>query len=589
MKKYLITTADEITWKFDQQSVFLGEWCRLYHRKHIWQEMDSVVAKPYSLNQSKKDADFLEIRKLEKKLFPEFYKLLNKNFDTLHSERFWQIILGNWFRKALELILNRVNSLKECFDLYRISGTTVYKNRDYSLSTLDYASFENACEDSKWNNILNARIIALLGIFDIQTEYIENNDLYKSTNLKLATPKKSILNIILISYIKIARKFLKIDDAFIINSYLPTKEEIKLEIALGQWPQLWRFYQNNLNLSDITNKPDIHLREELKNKFMNKSDHQFENITRELLFDLLPIYYLEGFKKLKKFALQQPWPRKPKFIFTSNNYESDEIFKIWTASKVESGIKYFVGQHGNNFGTLKNFTPKIEEITADKFLTWGFKTLKNHTPTFIFKTVGQKKKNYNTKGGLVLIEVHRPHRFYSWDVFSDYINYFEDQKEFVNILAKDPKKKLIIRLHQAYKIFKWDEKARWFDFDPSIKIDSGNTNIGKLISKSRLVVHSYDSTGLLETLFQNIPTLAFWQNGFDHLENNAKPFYQKLVDAGIVHLSAKSVSDKVNDIWSDVDSWWSQNNVQEARKQFCECYAKESQNPIYELKKILIS
>ena len=94
---------------------------------------------------------------------------------------------------------------------------------------------------------------------------------------------------------------------------------------------------------------------------------------------------------------------------------------------------------------------------------------------------------------------------------------------------------------------------------------------------------------MLETLSLNIPTLAFWQNGFDHLENSAKPLYQKLVDAGIIHLSPKSVSDKINVIWSDVDSWWNQTNVQEARKQFCECYAREIQNPIYELKRILIS
>ena len=53
MKKYLITTADD-TWKFDEKVVFLGEWCCLYNRKHIWKEMDFDVAKPYSLINPKK-------------------------------------------------------------------------------------------------------------------------------------------------------------------------------------------------------------------------------------------------------------------------------------------------------------------------------------------------------------------------------------------------------------------------------------------------------------------------------------------------------------------------------------------------------
>ena len=50
---------------------------------------------------------------------------------------------------------------------------------------------------------------------------------------------------------------------------------------------------------------------------------------------------------------------------------------------------------------------------------------------------------------------------------------------------------------------------------------------------------------MLETLSQNIPTLAFWQNDFDHLVIVILN-YQSLVDAGIVHLSAKSVANKVN-------------------------------------------
>lgn len=56
-QRYLITTADERTWKFDRPVIFLGEWCRIYDRKHIWQGMDAIVAAPYGLTQSKKDAD----------------------------------------------------------------------------------------------------------------------------------------------------------------------------------------------------------------------------------------------------------------------------------------------------------------------------------------------------------------------------------------------------------------------------------------------------------------------------------------------------------------------------------------------------
>ena len=70
-KRYLITTADEKTWKFDRPVIFLGEWCRLYDRKHIWSGMDSVVADPYGSEISKRDSDFSKVLALENKLFPK--------------------------------------------------------------------------------------------------------------------------------------------------------------------------------------------------------------------------------------------------------------------------------------------------------------------------------------------------------------------------------------------------------------------------------------------------------------------------------------------------------------------------------------
>ena len=58
--RFLITTSDERTWKFDRPVIFLGEWCRLHNRRHLWESMDAIVAAPYGLGLIKKDADFSE-------------------------------------------------------------------------------------------------------------------------------------------------------------------------------------------------------------------------------------------------------------------------------------------------------------------------------------------------------------------------------------------------------------------------------------------------------------------------------------------------------------------------------------------------
>ncbi len=120
-----------------------------------------------------------------------------------------------------------------------------------------------------------------------------------------------------------------------------------------------------------------------------------------------------------------------------------------------------------------------------------------------------------------------------------------------------------------------------------MNLNIGDEAISQLIAKSRIVVHSYDSTGILETLSQNIPTVAFWQNGLEHVRDSARPWYQLLIDAGIVHLSAASAAAHVSTIWDDVAGWWDLAAVKDARRAFCNQYGRTVPHPLQELKTIL--
>jgi len=584
--RYLITTSDERTWQFDRPVLFLGEWCRLYDRKDIWQDMDAIVAAPYGLGQSQKDADHAEARALEEKLFPILCDALNQHHGTEHGERFWRIVLGHWLRRYVDAILNRVRTLEQCLQSHQLSGTTAFSVDRYVLAPLDSNAAIWAFNDDRWNNALYVRILNLLGVTSCPVEVIAGDTTEGFRWLATATAGPLNRRILKWGYLqvhKLAEFLVRENDAFIINSYLPKKEEIKLELALGQVPQLW--ISPKLTLAK---KPDRALRHNLSDQIAGRSSDTLFGIMCSLVFELLPVCYLEGFAALSENVQRLPWPKKPEFIFTSNNFDTDEIFKMWSAQKVESGFKYIAGQHGNNYGTYRYMHPSIEEETADKFLTWGWTdSLQQHMLAFIFKTVSQKEKTHDSNGGLLLIEDMTYHRLDSWDRPHEFKSYFADQIVFIEKLQNIPRQALTIRLHHSYRYFKSSEVDRWRDFDCSLKIDTGDKPIQKLVSQSRLIIHSYDSTGILETLSQNIPTLAFWQNNLDHLRDSAKPYYQLLVDAGIVHLTAESVAAKVNEVWDDVEGWWAQSAIQEARKQFCDRYARVSQNPVSDLKKLL--
>lgn len=582
-KRYLIATADECTWKFDRPVVFLGEWCRLYDRKHVWESMDAVLAEPYGLGKVKKDEDYAEARQLEEKIFPLLCGVLNSYHKTKHDERFWRILLGHWFRRYIDVLFNRFKTLHNCLDTYKISGITVYENDKYSLAPLDSYSAIWAFNDDRWNDALISKILTFQGNVDFPIEYINDDSaLGFRFHAKKTTLKKTILKWGYKQFGSLLSIFIKNTDSLIINSYLPVKELIKLQLTLMQFPQLYESPK-----FEVLKKSDSSLRLALAEKIHNYSNEKLEVFLTSMLFQLLPVCYLEGFEDLNKLVKEQVWPKKPKFIFTSNSFDTDEVFKLWVANKTEVGYKYFTGQHGNNYGTYRYMNPSVEEITADKFLTWGWTDgCSQHVPAFILKMPNTKKRRYNPKGYLLLIQVCLGHRVTTWDACAEFSDYFEDQQKLICKLTENPKEKLMIRLHSGYKSQNWCEFERWHDFDTTLKIESGTLNLNGLISESRLVIHSYDSTGILETLSQNVPTIAFWQNGLDHLRETAKPFYQLLVEVGIIHFSSDSISSKINDIWDDVDSWWFSSEVQNARELFCEKFARVSCSPIADLKKV---
>lgn len=607
-KRYLITTSDESTWKFDQPVIFLSHWSKPDHRKHVWEKLDYTVSNPYMFKTSNDKKKYhLEIKNIENKLLSDLVEILNKYHQINYTKQFWLIFMGSYLITVIKKIASRVNELKECFLSNEISGTTFYESDFSSLIFQNDLSLIATFRDNKFNNILNYKILKSLGNFKFQEDFLKDKNftiLDQTTNSNLIHKglinKRKLYEIFLKTYFKIARIFVKENDAFIINTYLGMKEEIKLELSLKQLPQAWNLDDNNLNYMKISvkEKPDLLKRKIFKKEILKKSNNELDKIIRSLIFELLPTCYMEDFAFLNKFVNNLPWPKKPKFVFTSNNYTYDSIFKLWIAKKVGNGTKYFIGQHGNNLGTRWDLEECIEEVTPNKFLTWGWsKDLKKQSPCFVFKNAG-KKIDYNKNSNLLLVEqALSPNT--DFDNSNILLKYFNNQKIFINSLNISPRKNLTIKLHNDDNMPKlFDEKLKWLEFDSKLKIHKPFSNFNTLISKCRLVVHSYDSTTFLETLSLNIPTIAFWDNshnnvkkgnGLDHLNDNAKIYYQMLIDVGIIHLNATSAANKVNEIWNNVEGWWSQKRVQIFRSQFCEIYAKNEKNPINKLKEILLS
>lgn len=581
-KYFLITTALEETWSHDDGVIFLGGWAKKYDRRNVWSKFKSMVASPFCDNERQREMDFLYIQSVTKCLLGEVSKELNKLHSVQYSEKQWGIILGHWLSRYVSLAFNRYFTIESVFNDYDISSTIVLEYNKYSLATCDSLEFIWASNDDVWNHVFFSKVLRFLEC-KVETKKgdkcltrfshpVDEDALKKSIYSKASNVVKKTLSL-----------FNKQSDAFIVNSYLPVKEEIKLYLSLGQCPQFW----SSPPLEPF--EPEKKLRKHLDFSY---SEMGFEKFVRELLSEVIPSCYVEGFIDLQETVKRLPWPKQPKFIYTANNFDVDEVFKLWVAERIEKGVPYYVGQHGAGYGTHKYFQTQYapEQVVADKFITWGWEnSIQKYIPAYVFTVASRKRKVRPNDGGLLLIEASPPHRLSHWDNYYEFSIFQEAQFEFTEALSLEIQEFLTVRLHGAYKYFDWSDAERWSERSPITCIDRGITKISNLMSENRLIVHGYDSTGILECMALNIPILAFWHGGLEHLLPTARPHYQLLIDAGILFTSPIDTAKKVIEIWDDVEGWWGQEYVQEARRRFCDKYARVSNNPVRDLKEILLS
>ena len=585
--RYLITTADQSTWYKDRPIVFLGPWCRINELDGEPDVLDAEIVNGYGGDERTKSADFAYIKNLYEVLLLEMSEQLNKFHETNHSLRYWRILIGPWLNTFISILFIRWQAIKEVNEGFSITETTLLDFPLLAMIPNSQSDFEVRSLCHKWNHYISGRIIS--GWTAINCKKISP---LISSQMNAINPENSISKISLKQFVrrtavkglqKISTLLSTSNDAFLINSYLPLKQDFLLQISLGQLPRLWR--------AEVEPKifPDLRCRSKLK--LAHHKYEGFENCIRTLIPDQIPVLYLEGYQEINKRASKLPWPTHPKVIFTSNSAHQDELFKIWTATKVEMGIPYVLGQHGGLYG-MGRFPTQFEDrelATADRFLTWGWSenNLKQY-PCVALKLVGAHKGAWNRSGGLLqvtLLNLRYPRD--PWAVAVDEIEYLHEQFRFVACLPHHIGSQLLVRLSAAAISHGYFREGLWRKYCPDVQFDYGGIDIERLIRDNRLFVYTYNSTGYLETMARNIPTIIFWNPMSWEYRSSAKIYFDRLREVGILHDTPESAAKKVASVWDDVESWWDLREVQEAREFFCNRYARISTSAISELKKAL--
>jgi len=581
---FLATTANQFYWKKDEKILFLGEWCKLYDQKHIWQNLDHETLPYHWINRGKLHQDYLYCESLYEKLLKQLSGRLNQIHGVDHSTRYWRIVIGYWLFFFISVVYDRYLSVKAAIDSRLVTNTWLPPFKPGSLICADHLTFQNRFFlDDNYNLLVFGEIARKLKGFSFETksEALQLEELDQEKTFQPANfLRKSITNLL-----RFYSKYVSNRSSDIVfgNSYLARVDLVWLQLSLGQLP-----YLSIPQISYDQSPPNFTIRDNLRSSLV---DNGFESLLDDMLVELIPTCYVEGYADINQNCLET-FPKSPKVIFSAN-FGVNEGLKFWIGSNVEKGAKLITTQHGGGYGShLWSFFETHEIKTSDEYWTWGWLT--KDSPSIVPAAAGKlfharRKIKQDPKGFILWINYSLPR--YARINISDLLGpqmpaYLDEQRRFFCAVSEKVHELLLLRLYMHD--YGWGECERWREFDPPVKIDQGNKPIFEAISNSRLCIATYNSTTYLETFAANVPTILFWNPNYHEVRASAKPYFDDLRQVGILHDTPESAAEKVNEVYEDPMSWWNSLEIQKAKTTFCHRFARTSDKWLLQWKKELL-
>ncbi len=586
--------------------LLLGEWAQTekdndfkildYH----WKNIDKV----------EQDNDYLF--SLYEKIIPFLSKELNSIHNTKYSNRFWEIFVGPWFLKFIEVLFDRYYMLKIASENYKNLNTDIIDN---STIPSTFAEFHTLTQNDYFNLELYSKLL-VNHRFNINTKEIKlhnklknlnTNNKYKNNNINL---KKNInfkfilkkvtlksINLLKLIYYPILNLINFINRIYgeknnvIINLNLPiTKSENRL--LFKKVNQTFFLNKPLPALSIDRNKIDYSLRNKLINIDFNHKD-DFLSLILKLTFIYIPLEYLEEYNRLSTFYKNYLSKKKIKLALVRAPIEYKFVMRLFTAFLSENGTKILSCQEGGGLGTKKynQFDEKMYLIGCDNFLTWGWKPKnQNAIKFFVTKTFWIKKYTYKHDGDILL--VGGSCRRYHYSLYEGHLPSFNHKHIDTNInLIKNINNKAFDKLIYRFHVeMGYCEIEKVLSKIKKLRISTRSDNqyyYYDLLYNSRLAICTSDYTSNLQPLMINHPTIWLWDPKYFAPRDSVKIFYDQLHKAGILFYCPIECSKKINEIFQDPMKWWMTDKVQEAKNNFVNNICKVEKNMVNELANII--
>lgn len=534
------------------------------------------------------------LSKLEIKFFKELISAFNKVFDTNYTEDYWNIFLRPSAFSIMTFLFERWSTIEDSCNSFNVISTNFSAENHKQFVSDDIGDLNlKVCDSDIFNHFIYQEILKFKKIDYFQSKVkIENLNLVikNKENISLKYLKKiKIKNFIylcklLVKEIHNQYSILRSNNKnFVFISNRVSNQKLKDEIC-----NLFskKFFSLKIKTSKKKFKYDQDFRNKLEKNFNFKPSNEFEFFLKDFFFKLLPISFVEKYQTIKK----ENENYKKKFIFQVGFLLQDQMYGNesneleWIAHNAFNKKEIIYLQNGGGPLTARYFSISeiIKKVTR-KNLTFGSSdNIKDNLFGVGLYRFPNKKIETNDNGNIIYT-MFTPYGYCSEvssvvPINNEWVDYIDAQIKLLNILPEEITKKIVIRMKKRHPInspfkdyFGFQQKLK--KKFPNIKHDDYTKPLQNLIQNSRLVIATLDTTTMLETLSLNIPTLIMLDLKKFQITEDAKEYYQKLHDVGIITYTPEETQKRIIEIFANISLWWNDANVQLARENFCQKFA----------------
>lgn len=578
----LITVAQRIDVAKLKGHLLLGSWC--LENEHLFEsEQYQICEYPFADAQDTME-HVDKINTEYKRLLQLLSEYLTCEYGLIFGPRGWEILLGPWLRKAVEIVYERHVCLRAAVSSHEVNTIDTLPFLQGSLVTLDTADLSDLGKTDFWNLKLYSRIAELDPVLShlivsdqhkvVKHSYEHLPQTQRSREPQTLSTKVKYINTMLLKLglcsfaLVFKNHFLRNTRHLILASYLSKKTAFILNLWLNKtiWPVYHHSWSKTKELQSTS--LDWPVRERLKQLLLsNRNQSEFSNITSQLIPELMPMVYIENIRQMYSNVddYNSHFPENVETVLMSVEFYKDELLKFWLARK-ENSLKIFINQHGGEYFTgLYSGFLDTELSISDLYLACGRHQSDVNTKIkpFGVNFSSSKIRNKNSNGTILILV--RPFNRYATSMnsstssLSTYLKkYLLDITTAVNNFSAQTSEKVVIRCHPKDKSYPdyWNLGEALQRLLPSTTFSSEHTTLSQELENSKLVICTYNGTPFLQMLSLDMPVLLLLDEQNEPIRDSAKPIFKELAKAKVLHNSAKNLAKHVNKIYPNVEQWY---------------------------------